>query len=121
MASHSQVYFLKHLHLSESSFSCKIKFYGYTKVVQNSTISISVFFFSCIKQVEVFNLLFVTNESNSQKTYIVHCQDCAQKTSGNLENFVVLEQYKMEELMQVYDQFTLVSKFNILIHNLAEL
>nr|XP_044997123.1 histone demethylase UTY-like isoform X2 [Jaculus jaculus] len=60
-----------------------------------------------ICEVEVFNLLFVTNESNSQKTYIIHCQDCAQKTSGNLENFVVLEQYKMEELMQVYDQFTL--------------
>ncbi|XP_065772631.1 lysine-specific demethylase 6A isoform X15 [Muntiacus reevesi] len=60
-----------------------------------------------ICEVEVFNLLFVTNESNSRKTYIVHCQDCARKTSGNLENFVVLEQYKMEDLMQVYDQFTL--------------
>eukprot|EP00073_Rattus_norvegicus_P042096 XP_008771921.1 PREDICTED: histone demethylase UTY-like isoform X3 [Rattus norvegicus] len=62
-----------------------------------------------ICEVEVFNLLFVTNESNSQKTYIVHCQNCARKTSGNLENFVVLEQYKMEDLIQVYDQFTLVS------------
>ncbi|XP_077003273.1 lysine-specific demethylase 6A-like isoform X5 [Tamandua tetradactyla] len=60
-----------------------------------------------ICEVEVFDLLFVTNESNSQKTYIVHCQDCARKTSGNLENFVVLEQYKMEDLMHVYDQFTL--------------
>ncbi|XP_062040716.1 lysine-specific demethylase 6A-like isoform X3 [Lepus europaeus] len=60
-----------------------------------------------ICEVEVFNLLFVTNESNSQKTYVVHCQDCARKISGNLENFVVLEQYKMEDLMQVYDQFTL--------------
>ncbi|XP_077891520.1 lysine-specific demethylase 6A-like isoform X5 [Ictidomys tridecemlineatus] len=60
-----------------------------------------------ICEVEVFNLLFVTNESNSQRTYKVHCQDCARKTSGNLENFVVLEQYKMEDLMQVYDQFTL--------------
>lgn len=61
-----------------------------------------------ICEVEVFNLLFVTNESNSQKTYVVHCQDCARKISGNLENFVVLEQYKMEDLMQIYDQFTLV-------------
>ncbi|KAM8750136.1 lysine-specific demethylase 6A-like isoform 1-T1 [Rhynchonycteris naso] len=60
-----------------------------------------------ICEVEVFNLLFVTNESNSQKTYIVHCQDCARKTSGNLDNFVVLEQYKMEDLLQIYDQFTL--------------
>uniref|UniRef100_A0A2K6RQ29 [histone H3]-trimethyl-L-lysine(27) demethylase n=1 Tax=Rhinopithecus roxellana TaxID=61622 RepID=A0A2K6RQ29_RHIRO len=60
-----------------------------------------------ICEVEVFNLLFVTNESNTQKTYIVHCQDCARKTSRSLENFVVLEQYKMEDLIQVYDQFTL--------------
>ncbi|XP_063661051.1 histone demethylase UTY isoform X20 [Pan troglodytes] len=62
-----------------------------------------------ICEVEVFNLLFVTNESNTQKTYIVHCQDCARKTSRSLENFVVLEQYKIEDLIQVYDQFTLVS------------
>ncbi|KAB0372133.1 hypothetical protein FD755_015925, partial [Muntiacus reevesi] len=60
-----------------------------------------------ICEVEVFDLLFVTDESNSQKTYIVHCQDCARKASGNLDNFVVLEEYKMEDLMQVYDQFTL--------------
>ncbi|XP_074070236.1 lysine-specific demethylase 6A isoform X3 [Macrotis lagotis] len=60
-----------------------------------------------ICEVEVFDLLFITNESNSRKTYIVHCQDCARKTNGNLENFVVLEQYRMEDLMQVYDQFTL--------------
>lgn len=60
-----------------------------------------------ICEVEVFDLLFVTSESISQKTYIVHCQDCARKTCGNLENFVVLEQHKMEDLMQVYDQFTL--------------
>ncbi|KFO32570.1 Histone demethylase UTY, partial [Fukomys damarensis] len=68
-----------------------------------------------ICEVEVFNLLFVTNESSSQKTYIVYCQDCAQKTSENLENFVVLEQYKMDDLMQVYDQFTLVSEFSMLV------
>ncbi|XP_020851704.1 lysine-specific demethylase 6A isoform X2 [Phascolarctos cinereus] len=60
-----------------------------------------------ICEVEVFDLLFITTESNSRKTYIVHCQDCARKTNGNLENFVVLEQYRMEDLMQVYDQFTL--------------
>lgn len=60
-------------------------------------------------QVEVFDLLFVTTESNSRKTYVVHCQDCARRGSTNLDNFVVLEQYKIEDLMQVYDQFTLVS------------
>ncbi|XP_033842459.1 lysine-specific demethylase 6A [Periophthalmus magnuspinnatus] len=62
-----------------------------------------------ICEVEVFNLLFVTTESNSRKTYVVHCQDCARRGSTNLDNFVVLEQYKMEDLMQVYDQFTLAS------------
>ncbi|CAH2220373.1 lysine-specific demethylase 6A isoform X5 [Pelobates cultripes] len=58
-------------------------------------------------EVEVFDLLFVTNESNSQKTYIVHCHDCSRKTCANLEDFVVLEQYKIEDLMQIYDLFTL--------------
>uniref|UniRef100_A0A8C2ZXD7 [histone H3]-trimethyl-L-lysine(27) demethylase n=1 Tax=Cyclopterus lumpus TaxID=8103 RepID=A0A8C2ZXD7_CYCLU len=62
-----------------------------------------------ICEVEVFDLLFVTTESNSRKTYVVHCQDCARRGSANLDNFVVLEQYKIEDLMQVYDQFTLVS------------
>uniref|UniRef100_A0A3Q3APW9 [histone H3]-trimethyl-L-lysine(27) demethylase n=1 Tax=Kryptolebias marmoratus TaxID=37003 RepID=A0A3Q3APW9_KRYMA len=62
-----------------------------------------------ICEVEVFDLLFVTSESNSKKTYVVHCQDCARRASTNLDNFVVLEQYKIEALMQVYDQFTLAS------------
>lgn len=60
-----------------------------------------------ICEVEVLNLLFITKESNSRKTYIVHCHDCARKTNPDLENFVVLEQYKIEELMQIYDLFTL--------------
>ncbi|XP_062258158.1 lysine-specific demethylase 6A [Platichthys flesus] len=62
-----------------------------------------------ICEVEVFDLLFVTSESNSRKTYVVHCQDCARRGSSNLDNFVVLEQYKNDDLMQVYDQFTLAS------------
>ncbi|XP_077393796.1 lysine-specific demethylase 6A isoform X2 [Festucalex cinctus] len=62
-----------------------------------------------ICEVEVYDLLFVTSESNSRKTYVVHCQDCARRGSPNLDNFVVLEQYKIEELMQVYDHFTLAS------------
>ncbi|XP_028971635.2 lysine-specific demethylase 6A isoform X3 [Esox lucius] len=60
-----------------------------------------------ICEVEVFDLLFVTSESNTSKTYVVHCQDCACRGSSNLDNFVVLEQYKMDDLTQVYDQFTL--------------
>uniref|UniRef100_A0A8C2L5K6 [histone H3]-trimethyl-L-lysine(27) demethylase n=1 Tax=Cyprinus carpio TaxID=7962 RepID=A0A8C2L5K6_CYPCA len=60
-----------------------------------------------ICEVEVFDLLFVTSESNSCKTYVVHCQGCARRFSPNLENFVVLEQYRIEDLMHVCDQFTL--------------
>ncbi|XP_028291261.1 LOW QUALITY PROTEIN: lysine-specific demethylase 6A [Gouania willdenowi] len=60
-------------------------------------------------EVEVFDLLFVTSESNSRKTYVVHCQDCACRGSPNLDNFVVLEQYRIADLMQVYDQFTLAT------------
>nr|XP_057938859.1 lysine-specific demethylase 6A isoform X2 [Doryrhamphus excisus] len=62
-----------------------------------------------ICEVEVYDLLFVTSESNSRKTYVVHCQDCARRGSSNLDNFVVLEQYKIDDLMQVYDHFTLAS------------
>ncbi|XP_059184278.1 lysine-specific demethylase 6A-like isoform X2 [Centropristis striata] len=60
-----------------------------------------------ICEVEVFNLLFVRRELLSKKQYVVHCQDCARKGSATLDNFVVLEQHRMEDLMQVYDQFTL--------------
>ncbi|KAK5876051.1 hypothetical protein CesoFtcFv8_027059 [Champsocephalus esox] len=58
---------------------------------------------------EVFDLLFVTSESNSRKTYVVHCEECARQRSPNLNNVVVLEQYRMEELMTTYDSFNLAS------------
>ncbi|XP_076008477.1 lysine-specific demethylase 6A-like isoform X3 [Genypterus blacodes] len=63
-----------------------------------------------ICEVEVFNLLFVRRELLSKKQYVVHCQDCARKGSAALDDFVVLEQHRMDDLMQVYDQFTLVSR-----------
>ncbi|KAM8746547.1 uncharacterized protein kdm6ba isoform 2-T8 [Acanthopagrus schlegelii] len=59
--------------------------------------------------VEVFNLLFVTSENSSRKTYVVHCEDCARQRSPNLTNVVVLEQYRIEELMNTYDSFNLAS------------
>uniref|UniRef100_A0A8C2X869 [histone H3]-trimethyl-L-lysine(27) demethylase n=1 Tax=Cyclopterus lumpus TaxID=8103 RepID=A0A8C2X869_CYCLU len=62
-----------------------------------------------ICEVEVFNLLFVRRELLTKKQHVVHCQDCARKGSATLDNFVALEQHRMEDLMQVYDQFTLVS------------
>uniref|UniRef100_A0A673N092 Lysine-specific demethylase 6B n=1 Tax=Sinocyclocheilus rhinocerous TaxID=307959 RepID=A0A673N092_9TELE len=59
--------------------------------------------------VEVFDLLFVTSENGSRKMYVVHCEDCARQRNPNLSSVVVLEQYRMEELMNVYDSFSLVS------------
>lgn len=57
--------------------------------------------------VEVFNLLFVTSESSSRKTYMVHCEDCAREQSPGLNGVVVLEQYHISELMNTYDNFNL--------------
>ncbi|XP_053908673.1 lysine-specific demethylase 6B [Cuculus canorus] len=59
--------------------------------------------------VEVFNILFVTSETGGRNTYLVHCEGCARRRSGALHGVVVLEQYKTEELMQIYDGFTLVA------------
>lgn len=60
-------------------------------------------------QVEVFNLLFVTSENSTKKSYVVHCEDCARAKSPLLAGVVVLEQYRTEELMKTYDGFILVS------------
>ncbi|KAL2094548.1 hypothetical protein ACEWY4_009267 [Coilia grayii] len=57
---------------------------------------------------EVFDLLFVTSESSSRKTYVVHCEDCARKRNASLAGVVVLEQYRVEELMTIYDSFCVV-------------
>ncbi|XP_061566505.1 lysine-specific demethylase 6B [Cololabis saira] len=59
--------------------------------------------------VEVFNLLFVTSENSSRKTYVVHCEDCARQRNPQLTNVVVLEQYRIEEIMNMYDSFTLAA------------
>lgn len=42
-----------------------------------------------------------------EKRHVVHCMDCARKQSTNLEGFVCLEEYSMDELMEVYDNFIL--------------
>ena len=56
----------------------------------------------------MFDLLFVTSESSSRKTYVVHCEDCARHRSPSLASVVVLEQYRIDELMTAYDSFSLV-------------
>ncbi|XP_030044293.1 lysine-specific demethylase 6B isoform X2 [Microcaecilia unicolor] len=59
--------------------------------------------------VEVFNILFVTSENGTKNTYLVHCEACARARNANLHNVVVLEQYRMEELMQSFDAFSLTT------------
>nr|XP_020665260.1 lysine-specific demethylase 6B [Pogona vitticeps] len=59
--------------------------------------------------VEVFNILFVTSENGSKNTYLVHCEACARKRNSSLHGVVVLEQYKTEELIHIYDSFTLAA------------
>ncbi|XP_076262257.1 utx histone demethylase isoform X2 [Rhynchophorus ferrugineus] len=55
-------------------------------------------------EVEVFNILFIREQ---EKRHVVHCMDCARKQSPNLEGFVCLEEYKMQELCDVYNNFGL--------------
>lgn len=55
-------------------------------------------------KLEVFNILFVREVD---KKHVVHCLDCARKANTTLEEFVILEEYTMDELVEVYDNFTL--------------
>ena len=55
--------------------------------------------FSLLLQVEVFNILFVTDN----KKHLVYCQDCARKTSTNLDGFIVLNQVGAASQILVVD------------------
>ncbi|CAB3368703.1 Hypothetical predicted protein [Cloeon dipterum] len=55
-------------------------------------------------ELEVFNILLIREQ---EKRHVVHCIDCARKQSPNLDGFVCLEEYKIDELMDVYDSFVL--------------
>ncbi|XP_077515282.1 utx histone demethylase isoform X2 [Amblyomma americanum] len=55
-------------------------------------------------EVEVFNILLV---KEVDKKHVVHCLDCSRRLSPRLEGFVVLEEYSIEDLMDVYDNFSL--------------
>jgi len=57
-----------------------------------------------ILQVEVYGILFVKEQDSK---FVVHCQDCARKIHCKLEGFVALNQYKIEELVASYDNFSL--------------
>ncbi|KAH0548799.1 hypothetical protein KQX54_002467 [Cotesia glomerata] len=55
-------------------------------------------------EIEVFNILFIREQ---EKRHVVHCMDCARKQAPSLEGFVCLEEYRMRDLMDVYNGFTL--------------
>ncbi|XP_026480473.1 histone demethylase UTY-like isoform X2 [Ctenocephalides felis] len=55
-------------------------------------------------ELEVFNILFIREQ---EKRHVGHCIACARRQSPTLEGFVCLEEFKMQELMEVYDGFTL--------------
>jgi len=61
----------------------------------------------CRLQAEVFNLLFVRRSSEDLQTHLVHCLDCARSIAPDLKDFVILNQYHTEDLMKIYDMFTL--------------
>jgi len=56
---------------------------------------------------EVFNNLFI---KENEKKYVVHCLRCSLEMDPNLKNFICLEEYKEEELLQTYDDFILYSE-----------
>ncbi|XP_071838895.1 histone demethylase UTY-like isoform X3 [Apostichopus japonicus] len=53
-------------------------------------------------EVEVFNILFTTSKD---RKYEVFCHDCARKTHPQLNGFIVLEQYSLKELNEIFDHF----------------
>lgn len=55
-------------------------------------------------QIEVFDVLLVCELDNR---HVVYCIGCARKNIPSLQGFVCLEEYRLNELMQVYDAFTL--------------
>ncbi|XP_064408845.1 lysine-specific demethylase 6B isoform X2 [Latimeria chalumnae] len=104
MIKHCLMQSVKHCQILRDSLLCFGK-----KITYQSRVKDEPAYYCNECDVEVFNILFVTSESGNRKMYVVHCEDCARKRSPSLHNVVVLEQYKMEELMQTYDNFNLVS------------
>jgi len=53
---------------------------------------------------EVFNIFFI---KGNEKKHVVHCLRCARLASKDLSGWICLEEYDLEELKTVYDNFTL--------------
>lgn len=64
----------------------------------------SLLFFFPYRKVEVFNILFIREQ---EKKHVVHCLSCARKQAPNLQGFVCLEEYRLKDLIEIYDKFML--------------
>jgi hypothetical protein len=59
-------------------------------------------------QIEVFNILFIKEKEKDSAEYVVRCYDCARKIDRDLKAILVLHQYKVKELMDIYDRCRLI-------------
>jgi len=57
--------------------------------------------------IEVFGVLFIREQD---KKHVVYCLDCARRQNQKLRGFVVLEEYHLKELKEVYNNFKLASQ-----------
>lgn len=85
---------------------CEVSRGGNSIIVgfDSNVIVVFLSFFACPLQLEVFNVLFVRE---NEKRHVVHCLGCARKQSAHLQGFVCLEEYRLTELMAIYDAFVL--------------
>jgi histone demethylase len=61
----------------------------------------------CVQcEMEVFDILFV---KELDRKHVVHCVNCARRVNPTLSGFVVLEEYALDDLKSVYDNFVLHS------------
>ncbi|QQP38964.1 Uncharacterized protein FKW44_019694, partial [Caligus rogercresseyi] len=61
--------------------------------------------YCCNCDIEVFDVLLL--QEDPQGGVLIFCLNCAERTSGELKNFICLEEYKLCDLYGVYDNFTL--------------
>ncbi|CAH8447835.1 unnamed protein product [Schistosoma turkestanicum] len=55
-------------------------------------------------EIEVFNLLFVLSQD---KKLVVRCLDCARRMDSSLKTFIILSEYYIHELCEIFDKFQL--------------
>jgi hypothetical protein len=71
-------------------------------------------------QIEVFGVLFIREQENR---HVVHCLDCTRRHSRELQGFICLEEYRLKELNEVYNNFKLTEPrplTNISNHNVPQ-